>query len=700
MKLKFILCTALTTMLLFSACGEPAIKNQEYINPYSDTYSIRYDTNSKADMVVDFSVRDGNSIQNIKKIDMFAPTWNFVSGDTVNYATLDQLKYLPELKSESFRMDMAFGAGGLGDSKGVNSGNVKSDSSWIAVNEFINVLNDNGTLPYFAMLGIPQYARAEGGVYKSFPNLPVYEEFCRDIASYFKDKGQRVIFETWNEPDLDSYSFWTDGMPLFIDMNVAESVALKQGNPDAYVVEQGLCWPVKYCKNYVSSIEGTLWDYYMKKTKEANNHIDALSWHYYGDSLGRVENCSSEEENFSYFKTAVRNAINRDNEEYDLYTMTQHCTEYATSAYETSELVACGLIPNLYETIQVAYESTDISRFSWACYFIDSPFSIINPYSWKKTPAFYVLWSIGRLPLAQAQVTANQGLSQTFGWRTGVDTSRAGVVVYNKTLNKTYSITEKYIQDAKDSRTVSVQLKNVPFDAKSIKAYLIDNEHSVYSTATDNPYLIMDLTDSQIKDGEVTIDLKIPGNGAIYLELDDGNGISDLDKVSNLESHIVRKDYYYEERADLMPYSDMYENSFSTSLGMLDNEKGKTAIMITLDDMNEFNALQLDYSVFGNLLGADKNKALGVRIDYHTANGYENSHDYYWRNYKNGFSYSGWGTGESAESTRSFGNAEHGVYTIPLMQNAPNGWDGRIQLTYYMVNAGANISAIFNANGI
>ena len=700
MKRKSIMFTILATMFTLSACGDSVAKGVEYINPYSDYYSVRYNTDTSPDMVIDFSSRDGASIQNIKKIDMFAPTWNFVSGDTVNYATLEQLKYLPELKSESFRMDMAFGAGGLGDSKEVNKGIIKSDSSWTAVNEFVKTLNSNGTLPYFAMLGVPEFARADGGSYKSYPNMNVYEQFCSDVASYFKEKNQRVIYETWNEPDLDSYTFWTDGMQLFVDMNVAEASAFKKGNPDAYVVEGGLCWPIKFCKDYVSSLEGTLWDYYMKKTEEAGNHIDAFSWHYYGDSSGRVEGCEDESDNFSYWKNSIRAAINQDNEKYDLYTMTQHCTEFATSAYQTSELVACGLIPNIYETIDVAYASTDISRFSWACYFIDSPFSIINPYSWQKTPAFYVLWSVGRLPLAQANVTVDKGIDETFGWRTGVDEHRAGAIVYNKTLNKTYTITEKYIQDAKDSRDISVQLKNVPFDAKSVKVYLIDNEHVAYTTASDKPYLIMNLENEQIKDGDVTIDLKIPGNAACYIEIDDGKGISELDETSNLESHIVRKDYYYEERADLMPYADMYENSFDVSLGMLDNETGKTALMVTLDNMSEFNALQLEYDIFGNFTGENDNKAIGVRVDYHTESGYVNSCDYYWRNYKNGFSYNGWGTGNKANTARSFSNEENGTYTIPLMQNAPDGWNGRVQLTYYMVNAGKNVSAVFSASGV
>ena len=381
--------------------------------------------------------------------------------------------------------------------------------------------------------------------------------------------------------------------------------------------------------------------------------------------------------------------------------MTQHLTEFATSAYETSALIACGLIPNLYETIGVVYDSTDISRFSWACYFIGSDFSIINPFSWEKAPAFYVLWSVGRLPLAPATVTAKEGLEETFGWRTGVDEHRAGAIVYNKTLNKTYTLTDTYEQDAKDSRNVSVQIKNVPFDAETIKIYLIDNEHKAYSTLKDDePYKIMHLNKGKMKSGDVTIDLKIPGNAACYIEIEDATGISKLDETSNLESHIVRKDYYYEERADLMPYSDMYENSFDVSLGMLDHSTGKTAIMVTLDDMNEFGGLELQYEVYGNLISENSTKAIGVRVDYHTPNGYTTSADYYWRNYKNGFTYKGWGTGEKASIARSFGNNENGTYTIPLMQNAPVDWDGRIQLVYYMVDAGNNVSAVLRAKGV
>ncbi len=698
MKYKSIICATIVLSVLFGVCG-CGVKT-EYINPYSEFYSIRYDTGSDADMTVDFSTLDGSLVQNIKKIDAFSPTWNFKKAGAVNYETLEQLKYLKEFKSESLRIDMAFSGGGIGESDGIKVGNVKDDNSWVNVNELNKVLSQNGVLPYFVMLGIPTFAQIDGGKL-SYPDMEKYAQFCADVSSYFKEKGQRVIYETWNEPDLQSRSYWTDTMQAFIDLNIAEALALKTGDSDAFVVEQGLCWPVQYCNDYVNAIEGTYWDYYMAETQKAGNHIDAFSWHYYGDSYGRVEGCDNNKNDFSYYKQAVRNAINKDNDTYGLNTMTQHVTEYANSKAGSGKIVATGLIPNIYESIEEAYASTDISRFSWAYFVGTQDYALVNPYSWKKTPSFYIHWTLGRLPLAPAKVTAKENLSDTFGWKTGVDSHRAGVIIYNKTLNETYSILrDEYRQREMDSRNLKVKLKNVPFNAETLKVYLIDNEHVAYTTNADKPYLIMDIEKEKIKKNEVTIDIKLPGNSACYIEIGDATDSSELDTISNLESHIVRKDYYYEERADLMPYADMHENSFNTSLGMLDHETGKTAIMVTLDDMNEFGNLLLNYNVFGNLSSEQAQKAVGVRIDYHTPNGYEKSCDYYWRNYKGGFAYSGWGTGDSADSSRSFGNTTQGSYTIPLMQNSPIGWDGRIQVTYYMANAGENISATFNLSGV
>ena len=55
MKRKSIMFTILATMFTLSACGDSVAKGVEYINPYSDSYSIRYNTDTTPDMVIDFS---------------------------------------------------------------------------------------------------------------------------------------------------------------------------------------------------------------------------------------------------------------------------------------------------------------------------------------------------------------------------------------------------------------------------------------------------------------------------------------------------------------------------------------------------------------------------------------------------------------------------------------------------------------------
>lgn len=248
------------------------------------------------------------------------------------------------------------------------------------------------------MLGIPNYAQADGGNNLSYPDMEKYADFCGKVSGYFKEKNRRVIYETWNEPDLNATAYWTSGMPQFIDMSVAAASAYKKGDPDAYVAELGLCWPVTFCKDNVPSLNGTLWDYYMKKTEEAGNTIDAFTWHYYGDSAANMEGCANHYQDFSYYKEAVRASINRDNDEYALHTMTQHVTEFSPAATGSGILVQTGLVPKLYDSIGIVLDSTDISRFSWASYLMGE-FALINPYSWQKNSRFLrplVLWQTAR----------------------------------------------------------------------------------------------------------------------------------------------------------------------------------------------------------------------------------------------------------------------------------------------------------------
>ena len=60
---------------------------------------------------LNFSQKDGSIPQNLKKVDMFNPTWTFMgqADGTFDPAALDTLTGVNALKADNFRIDIMFG---------------------------------------------------------------------------------------------------------------------------------------------------------------------------------------------------------------------------------------------------------------------------------------------------------------------------------------------------------------------------------------------------------------------------------------------------------------------------------------------------------------------------------------------------------------------------------------------------------------
>ena len=383
MKKLLALFLALIMSISFFGCNED-----------EDAYYAKYDTNSKADIEIDFSQKDGSKVANLQKFDMFSPTWSYMdyTNGGLKQSTLNDLKHLDPLKSESFRVDMMCGSGGMGSTPEINEGDWSDPNKTLKyVYQFYDELAKYDVMPYYILVSNPRYVWAtETTGNKKTPDIEKYKSYMENLSKSVKESGRRVTFETWNEPDLNNTSYWQSGMPAFIDMNVQGALALKKGDPDAYVVEVASCWPVDFCEDSVGEIGGkTLWDYYMEKTAEANNTIDAFSWHYYGTKTGEMEGLEKFKSNFSYYKQALRDKINRDNDTCNLHTMTQHVTEYSTGS-GSSIAITAGLIPNLLKSIEYGLDSTDISRISWCAYSMaeGGSYNLIDPGSHEKHPVY------------------------------------------------------------------------------------------------------------------------------------------------------------------------------------------------------------------------------------------------------------------------------------------------------------------------
>ena len=684
---SFIMIACLSLSLLGGCSG-----GESNVSDY-----VSFDA-AKNTIEVDFGKKDGTGVQNIKKYDMFTPTWTMTSGDTANYGAIDQFKSIDPIKAEAYRVDLMLGMGGMGAFT-ANSSELsgKTEEEWSITDAVVDGLTENGVIPYIVMVGIPQYAWGDKGSWRSTPDMAKYKEFVTNAATYLTNRGKRIIYETWNEPDLGGDgTFWTDSMNDLVDVNILQAKTIKEVNPDAEVAELGLCWPVTF-------IETGYWDYYMQRVREENHTIDAFSWHFYASHGGEFESSSHRDGGFTKWKSVIREAIAKGQKiNPSMQTMQQHLTEFSPADAGDELIDQVGIVPSFYETIKLGLQATDISRISWNSYLTDD-YGMIHPYSYQRRPVYYVLWSFGRLPVDKASVTISEAVAEDFGTMSGVDSRRAGVVVYNR--HKLDGYGEKYVDqlkklDAENTKSVTLKLKNVPFEAETCKIYLIDNEHVAYTATQDTPYLVFDrdsFADKLNENGEAEITLNIPGNASMYVEIGDESGTYELDDEKKLADTIVRKDYFYVDRGDDKPYAYMHENSLSAYVSMANEAKGSGTMCVTMDGLENTENLNVSYETWGGEVdNTEKDVGIGFRIDYRKHDGkYANSTFYYIRNYKNEIPVSSFGTGLGAENFVSIGEELSGNFLVNLKENAPQDWDGRIQITYQIANAGKGITSKF-----
>ena len=162
-------------------------------------------------MTVDFALRDGKTVQNLKKIDMFCPNWYFIGEDhtqSLDGAGLQTLQDIAQMHSDTLRFDMMFQQNGIGNAIGHDrNSDGKSELEWSLVDRFLDKLQEQNIAPFIIMVGTPIYAaQTENGVAKSgygyMPDLARYETFCYNVAKHLYDRGVYAPIETWNEPDL------------------------------------------------------------------------------------------------------------------------------------------------------------------------------------------------------------------------------------------------------------------------------------------------------------------------------------------------------------------------------------------------------------------------------------------------------------------------------------------------------------------
>lgn len=654
---------------------------------------VTYDTAGAVNF--DFSKKDGGAPQNIKKFEMFSSTWGFVGETTgsIRRSSIKQIPALSEMKSESMRFDLFMGYTGLGYNiaRGDNSG--LTDEEYQQTMEVIDALIENNVLPSPIYFAVPEYAQVEPSPngWGDVPDMAKWKEVCKNIAAYMKDQG--VVYglhEIWNEPDFSA--FFNGTFEDYVDMYIAGAEGVREANPDAMIGGISAAFAHELANNDVTLPRGkrTNLESFVEKAADADQLPDVITWHYYGRE-GKIENVPKKEGDihafeFSEYREGIMNGIealqngtsaNINTAYSGLETVQQHLNEFNIYGPATDDIYrTTRMVPAMLDTMDTLLDASDITRVAWAALLAewqnDLSYDMIDTITLQRYPAYHTLWMYGRLPVDRTAQPALPGGLKTYA---GADEGRAGMIAYNGTGA---------------AKSAKVSFTGIPFEKGDVTVYLVDDEHLTYKSVNE-PYILATYENVDVNKIAVNIDLK--NNAALYVEVNSRDKASDTDVLSGYRPNYLRKDYYYPQRGDNTPYSDIHLNSMTAHVGMNGNATGKTAMSVTLTDLKDVETLALKYDFWGSPVKSE-GSALGVKVDYHTAAGYVKSAYYYYGD----FSYDmelPFGKGGAADTAASLGTAASGTFDIALSDGAPDGWDGRIMVSYLCKDAGETATAKF-----
>ena len=258
------------------------------------------------------------------------------------------------------------------------------------------------------------------------------------------------------------------------------------------------------------------------------------------------------------------------------------------------------------------------------------------------------------------------------------DDHRATVVLWNRT---------GYDQP------LNVSLKNVPFARGAFRVYRIDADHSSWGDNPKNELLIPTETHSHVNIARLTWSGSIPSGGVVYLEADDGSGLSEL--TPNPVARVVRTLHYYPDRSTTA-YADVDRNTWIARLGMGKEGRADAEVGVTAEGLPR--ALTIATKIDGVLHKEGPNSLLGLRIDYQVNGAYTKSVLFHGP-YNGGVDVYDvrraasmpWGTGRHPDHALAVSNLAR--FTVVPRAYAPTGWSGRAQITFIMQDTGVETRA-------
>ena len=591
-----------------------------------------------ATVVADFGITVDPPL--IKKFDFMnsgiVPMWRYRR----------DLDLIDDLKVQSLRIDLFWGNTQInGWTQEMVSGSPDDlQFDFREIDELSRMLKDRGIGGYWSYCYNPLPLQAGRGHASHPSDLKAWREVMYQFARHFKEQDLRPDYHAiWNEPDLDI--FYDRPVEVYSQLYKYGVEGLRAGDPDAFVGGPDLAFTDEWIDPFLDFVE------------DNQLPLDFFAFHAIGSSpTSRVNTARRKIKNRAYF----------------------HTTELVFSELNPSMIFNTPLAPLVRYTeaaivldlIEKLVDQTDITRVHWA-QFMDSSVDTLGVVSLDghRRAAYNAFKLYAMMPVDRRAVTASRSLSAL----ASTDGYTSALLLWNR---------------SRSDQRVSVALDNIPFPRGSLRVYRIDEEHASYFENPDNELLLPVETHEDLDTSGLTWQGDIPDHGVLYLEISDGSGASGSASVAGI-GDIIRAHRYFPDRSQ-DNYAEFDRSTWIARLGMGSQDKADSRVGVLFEGVPDL--VNVSFVTEGSLQQLDENSLLGLRIDYAVGDDYERSvlwhgglHD---ANHKARMP---WGTERGPEQVVEVQDLSD-IQLSPA-QYAPEGWSGRLIMTFMMQNTGAQTRA-------
>lgn len=600
---------------------------------------------------VDFSKHTG--IPLLKRQNTFSVSYSFgIGGDSSKF--FKAAPYLKDLRSESMRVDLSMGNGGLG--KFLARGNANEMThEFQALDMLMKALYENGTAPYFSYGYMPASLQPENGNFRSAPvDFEAWGQLCADIAAHYAEKGWPLAaHEIWNEPDLvndaGKHVFFSGTWQDYIRMYDEGARGIRRSNPLATVGGLSLAFLGTFEQS------GGIAEF-LDHVQEHSLPLDFISYHNYGTSRylndTRIINGILSRYGDAFSETGLH--INEFHVVDDIANMT---TEKASCA-ETASL--------MMQAIAALVEMPTVTSVNWATWRDNGEgLNMVDNRTGERFATHYVLQLYNDLPVDRVEF-AGEGSVKGFA---AADGQSAGVILYTRSVS---------------AQQVKVALDRLPFEKADMVVYAIDREHSSVLDGCGSDELAVIDRRSNVDTEGLYWEGTLARRGILYIKLTPAGQTAERAPVWKMDENtplcgdaatVVRKEYYFADRTTTA-FSELDLGTMTAWAGMGNAEKGLSRGGAVLANVPQ--RLIFTPKVYGE---RDENAAFFLYAEYVDAKGNVTGRQALTH-------------GDADYVPDGFDQADRRVLPLEdaFVLEAPEGFDGTLRLWWGMENAGRDVT--------